>query len=386
MMHRAQDSINRRALAHNLAIAKSHARGSKLVAVIKANAYGHGLLPVAEALQDADMFGVTCIEEAEQLRAGGSDKQILILQGPIVREDVVRIARSGFQLVVHDPLHLNWLEEEIAKISLPKPLTIWLKLESGMNRLGFSPVQFRAAYQILRSKLWVADVVLMTHLANASVPESLLNAEQVQNFRGAQGGLGHTEAADSICASAGLLALDISPTVVTNSDAVQQVFSQAQAAWARPGIMLYGSSPFLWSDTKRRREAFGLQAVMTLQARLISIREVAAGASVGYNSQFICPHAMRIGIVSIGYADGYPSNTPNGAPVMVCGKRTQTLGRVSMDMLAIDLTSIPAVQAGDLVTLWGKDVSLDEVAAHTGILSYNLTCSVAARVPRIYVQ
>ncbi len=385
MIHRVQATINRQALAHNLTIARTHARGGKLVAVIKANAYGHGLLPVAEALQQADMFGVTSLEEAELLRAGGTDKQILVLQGPIVRADVTRIAQLGFQLVIHDPAHLRWLEEDLEKLTLARPLDIWLKLESGMNRLGFSATEFNAAYQALRTKPWAGNVVLMTHLANASTPESPLNAEQLQNFHSTKTSLHSAAPDDSISASAALLALESGDSGEPNTDPVQQVFNKAHATWSRPGIMLYGSSPFPWSDVKRRRETFGLKAVMTLQARVISIREVAAGASIGYNSQFTCPHAMRVGIVSIGYADGYPSNTPNGSPVMICGKRTHTLGRVSMDMLAIDLTSISSAQLGDLVTLWGDDVSLDEVAAHTGILSYNLTCSISARVPLVYI-
>jgi len=381
---RVQATINRKALAHNLAIAKTHARGNKILAVIKANGYGHGLLRVAEALHEADIFGVTDLEEAERLRAGGTNKEILILQGPMTRAEVARIAQQGFQLVIHNAEQLAWLEQELAKLTVAKPLTFWLMLETGMNRLGFSPAEFKAAYLALKTKAWTANVVLMTHLANASIPESALNATQLHNFHACKTSLGNTGLVDSISASASLLAVESHDKAATSLDPVQKVFSQALCTWARPGIMLYGSSPFLWEDSKRRREAFGLQAVMTLQAQLIAISDVAAGASIGYNSQFICPHAMRIGTVSIGYADGYPSNTPNGAPVMVRGKRTQTLGRVSMDMLAIDLTAIPAAQVGDVVTLWGEDVSLDEIAAHTGILSYNLTCSISARVPFVY--
>jgi alanine racemase len=381
---RVQASINRKALAHNLTIAKAHARGNGIVAVIKANGYGHGLLPVAEALHDADIFGVTDLEEAERLRAGGTHKEILILQGPMVRAEVARIAQQGFQLLIHNADQLAWLEQELANITLATPLTFWLMLETGMNRLGFSPAEFTAAYRALKAKPWTGSVVLMTHLANASMPESPLNAEQLHIFHTCKASLGSAGLVDSISASASLLALDTPDKAAASIDPVQKVFSQALCTWARPGIMLYGSSPFLWGDQKRRREAFGLQAVMTLQAQLIAVSEVPAGASIGYNSQFICPQPMRIGTVSIGYADGYPSNTPNGAPVMIRGTRTQTLGRVSMDMLMIDLTAIPAAQVGDVVTLWGDDVSLDEVAAHTGILSYNLTCSITARVPLVY--
>ncbi|MES2625281.1 MAG: alanine racemase [Pseudomonadota bacterium] len=384
MHHRIQATINRKALAHNLAIARAHARGGKIVAVIKANAYGHGLLPVAEALHEADIFGVTDLEEAERLRAGSIAKEILILQGPMARHEVARAAQQGFQLLLHGAHQLAWLEEELATIRIEKPLTLWLKLESGMNRLGLSPIEFDIAYTALKTKPWVHNIVLTTHLANSSMPEAALNSEQLNNFHACKNSLGHSENEDSIAASASLLALDKPATPTTSDALVQQVFNQSVSTWARPGIMLYGSSPFLWQDTKRRRETFGLQAVMTLQARLISIRDVPAGASIGYNSQFICPSPMRVGIVSIGYADGYPSNTPNGAPVMIQGKRTQTIGRVSMDMLAIDLTSIESAQTGDVVTLWGDDISLDEVAAHTGILSYNLTCSISSRVPFVY--
>ncbi len=367
MNQRVVATINRKALLHNFAVAKTHAHGSKLVAVIKANAYGHGLLPVAETLQDADLFGVTDLAEAEILRAGGTDKDILILQGIIDRNEIARCARQGFQLVIHSPDQLHWLEAALDNISLPKPLVFWLKLDTGMHRLGIAPTDCNTICSKLLAKPWTKNVVLMTHLANASEPQSPLNAMQLQQFHTCINSHDKPPLAASIAASAALLALD------------------CKSNWVRPGLMLYGSSPFLWRDIQRRREAFNLQAVMTLQARLIAIKDIAAGSSVGYNSQFISTTPMRIGIVSIGYADGYPSNTPNGAPVMVSGTRTTTVGRVSMDMLAIDLTHIPQALVGDVVTLWGDEISLDEVAAHTGILSYNLTCSISARVAREYI-
>lgn len=401
MIHRVQASIDRSALTHNLSIARQLAKGSPLVAVIKANAYGHGLLPVAEALSAAnatsaaDVFGVTNIDEAEALRAGGFNGNILILQGLIERGDIARIAAQGFQVVIHRTEQLQWLEEDLARLAVPKPLTFWLKLDSGMGRLGIAPQDYPQAYLDLSAKPWSARVVMITHLASASEPDAELNSWQLACFTATHDKLEqllHTQhpsqretaqaSADhnlplmregtrtiptSIVASAGLLALDCRNNI------------------ARPGIMLYGSSPFAWADSVRCRETFGLQAVMTLQARLINIRDHQAGDSIGYNSQFVCPRPMRIGTVSCGYADGYPSNTPNGAPVSVRGRRSTTVGRVSMDMLAIDLTHLPDVQCGEFVTLWGSEVSVDEVAAHTGILSYNLLCSVAARVPRVYV-
>jgi len=366
VLHRVCANIKLQALQHNLAVARRYAGSGKLLAVIKANAYGHGLIPVAEALAGADMYGVTDINEAERLRAAGTDKPILILQGIIDRQDLMRIAAGGFQFVAHRVQDLQWLEEFFTTQPPALPLTIWLKLQSGMGRLGIAAADYPAIYKALQAKPWCANVIAMTHLANASLPESALNQQQLQCFAQSCSALNY-DSDTSIASSGGLLALDCAST------------------WSRPGIMLYGSSPFAWSDTARRREAYGLQAVMQLQARLINISEHKAGANIGYNSQFICPTAMRIGIVSCGYADGYPSNTPNGCPVEVKGQRTTTVGRVSMDMLAIDLGNIPQAALGDSVTLWGDTISLDEVAAHTGILSYNLTCSISARVPLHYV-
>lgn len=367
MTQRIRATIDRSALGHNLAVARQHARGAHMLAMIKANAYGHGLVPVAEALQDADAFGVTDVNEAEQLRAGGCEKPIIVLQGLIDRSEIPRIAMQGFQLVVPGLEHLAWLEEDLPKLPLPAPLTFWLKLDSGMGRLGIPARDFAAACQRLQAKPWCAQVIMITHLANASLPDSALNRTQLACFAQLHEELRYVPHQTSLAASSALLALD------------------TQADWVRPGIMLYGSSPFAWTDEGRRREHFGLKAVMTLEARLLQAAEYPAGANIGYNSQFVCPRPMRVGIVACGYADGYPSNTPNGAPVAICGRRSETLGRVSMDMLAVDLSAIPEAQPGMYAELWGNVVSIDEVAAHTGILSYNLSCSVSPRVPRVYI-
>ncbi len=366
MSNRIRATIDRRALAHNLSVAQQHAGGARTLAMIKSNAYGHGLVAVAEALQGADAFGVTDIDEAEQLRAGGTDKPIVILQGLIDRAEIPRVALQGFELVIHRTEHLAWLEEDLPRLALRAPLRFWLKLDSGMGRLGIAPEDFAAACRKLQAQPWCAQVVVMTHLANASLPDSPLNRTQLACFTQAHEALRYVPHATSIAASSALLALS------------------TRADWIRPGIMLYGSSPFAWSDAQRRREAFDLRPVMTLEARVLHVAQHDTGDNIGYNSQFICPRPMRVGIVSCGYADGYPSNTPNGAPVAVCGRRTVTLGRVSMDMLAIDLSAVPEAQPGVFAQLWGDAVSLDEVAAHTGILSYNLTCSITARVQRVY--
>jgi alanine racemase len=367
MTHRIRATLDRSALKHNLAIARQHAGGARVLAMIKANAYGHGLAEVASTLQDADAFGVTDITEAEQLRAGGCEKPIVVLQGLIDRSEIPRIAQHGFQLFVPNAEQLAWLEEDIPKLPLAAPLTFWLKLDSGMGRLGFNPRDYAAACQRLQAKPWCAQVVMITHLANSSMPDSPLNKTQIGNFTQLHEELRYVPHQTSLAASSALLALD------------------TQADWVRPGIMLYGSSPFAWIDENRRRENFGLKAVMTLEARLLQVTDHPAGTNIGYCSQFITPRPMRVGIVACGYADGYPSNNPNGTPVAVCGRRSETIGRVSMDMLAVDLSAIPEAQPGMYVELWGNTVSIDEVAAHTGILSYNLACSVAPRVPRLYV-
>lgn len=366
-IHRVQASIDLSALQHNLRIAKTHANTAHVAAIIKANAYGHGVERAATALTEADLFGVTDIHEALTLEKVGTGKPILVLQGIMRPDDLQAIAENCFQLVVHSPEQLTVLDETLSNMNVKQPLTLWLKMDSGMGRLGLSATGYATTWRALKARPYVHDVVMMTHLANASVPDSRLNNQQIHSFREVEAQLKDDTPVTSIPNSAGILSdLDTS------------------SGWARPGIMLYGSSPFDWHHENLRRETFDLKAVMTLQARIITIKDLKAGDNIGYCSQFVCPHDIRVGIVSIGYADGYPSSAPNDTPVMVAGKRTGTLGRVSMDMLAVDLSNIPEANVGDPATLWGADLSLDEVAAKTGILSYNLTCSVARRVEFTY--
>jgi alanine racemase len=366
-VHRIQATIQLSALRHNLAVARTHAPRSRVVGMIKANAYGHGLVPVAEALEAADLFGVTDIAEAETLRKTGVAKPILVLQGLIDKSDIPRVVASASELVIHRPEDLQWLEAALDSASLAAPLNLWLKLDSGMGRLGLTVQEFPALYAALRQKHWVGEIRAMTHLANAGMPDHALNLQQRDCFRQVMQQELLAGCRTSIAASAGVLALD------------------HPGDWIRPGLMLYGSSPFSWEDTARRRDRFDLQAVMHLQARLISMRHHEAGDSIGYNSWFICPGPMRIGIVSAGYADGYPAMTPNGCPVMINGIRTRTLGRVSMDMLAIDLTDIPDAAIDMPVELWGDNISIDEVAHHTGTIAYELLSAITARVPRVHV-
>lgn len=354
-------TVSLAALRHNLLVARRHAPASAVVAVVKANAYGHGLIPVAEALRDADLFAVTDMNEAQRLATAGLDKPILILQGFMHRDEIAVIAGAGFQLLVHSTAQLALLEEELDPLPLEEPLTLWLKMDSGMGRLGISPADYPAAFRRLAAKPWAGRVVMMTHLANASLPEDPLNHAQLGAFDAARGALDQPPA--SVASSAGILG------------------QPARAGdFVRPGIMLYGSSPYSFAIPELRAERFGLRPVMSLHSKLISVKALKAGENVGYCSQFICPTDMTVGIVALGYADGYPSHAPNGTPVLVDGRRTHTLGRVSMDMLAVDLSHLPDARPGTPVTLWGEGLSVDEVAAVTGVISYNLLCSVSARV------
>ncbi len=366
-MHRVQAHINLSALKSNFQLARDHSGHARMVAVIKANAYGHGLIPVANALSAADMFAVTDLSEAMQLTEEGIDKPVLILQGYMAREEIRAIGELGLQVVIHSAEQLDEIDAEFTARPPTQPLIFWLKLDSGMGRLGMGADGYATAWRKLKQRPYTQDVVMMTHLANISLPGASLNGRQLENFQQVFSSLADQEPATSIASSAGILSdLPIA------------------ADWARPGIMLYGSSPFPYSHEALRAEALGLRPVMTLQTRLIAIKDLKQGDNVGYASQYICPHDMRIGIAAIGYADGYPSNAPNGTPVLVKGIRSETTGRVSMDMLAVDLSHIPDAKIGDSVTLWGKGLAMDEIAARTGILSYNLTCSVARRVRFLY--
>ncbi|MDT8398548.1 MAG: alanine racemase [Pseudomonadales bacterium] len=364
---RVQASIDLQAVQANFRKAKSLSGNSRMVAVVKANAYGHGLVPVATALDEADLFAVTDLNEALQLKAAAIEKPVLILQGFIDRDEIPLIAASGFQLVLHSLEQLAVLDEALDASTLVQPLTCWLKMDTGMGRLGIPARDYATTWRHLRSKPYINDVIMMTHLANTSLPGSALTTAQLKDFNAVQHELAAEGPATSIASSAGILS-DLG----------------IQADWARPGIMLYGSSPFPWNISNLRASSLHLAAVMTLQAKIIAIKDMNKGDNVGYCSQFICPRPMRVGIVAIGYADGYPSNTPNGTPVLVRGKRCETIGRVSMDMLAVDLSEHPEACTGDVATLWGKDLAIDEIAAKTGILSYNLTCSITRRVNFVY--
>ena len=346
-------------MRHNLGVVRRHAPQSRIWAVIKANAYGHGLARAAQALAAADGYALLNLDEAVRLREAGITKPILLLQGIFQPADLVVADRYGLMLAVHDVEQILMLE----RARLTSPLTVWLKLNSGLNRLGFSGSGARAAYSRLQAGGKSAAISLMTHFADADGSGGV--ATQLARFVEWTAGL---EGEVSLANSAAILR-----------------YPESHADWVRPGIMLYGCSPF--ADVSA--ESLGLQPVMTLASEVIAVQEIKPGDRVGYGGTFEAHQAMRIGVVACGYADGYPRHAPGSndrnTPVIVAGKRTATVGRVSMDMLCADLSAIPEARVGSPVTLWGEGLSADEVAASAGTVSYELLCALAARVPTVEI-
>ncbi len=341
--------IDSGALRHNLGVAKRRAPRSRAWAVVKANAYGHGLARSAKALAAADGLALIELEAALELRRSGERRPILLLQGFYSPEELEPIATHGLAVVVHDMEQVAMLE----KTRPPKRLAVYAKLNTGMNRLGFAEKDFGGALE--RLQRCAGEITLMTHFADAD---------------GKRGVRWQLERFDAATAGAKF------PRSLANSAAILR-YPETHADWVRPGIMLYGCSPFLDESA----EKLGLKPAMTLSSELISIGELGAGDSVGYGCTFTAGGPVRVGIVACGYADGYPRHAPTGTPILVCGKRARTLGRVAMDMLFADLTGIPEAAIGSPVTLWGEGLSADEVAASAGTVSYELLCALSPRVP-----
>lgn len=340
--------IDSAALRHNLGAARRRAPRSRVWAVVKANAYGHGLARAARALP-ADGLGLIELEAALELRRAGEKRPILLMQGFYSPQELDPIAENGLTTVVHDAEQLAMLE----KARLSAKIPVYLKLNTGMNRLGFGEGDLKDALR--RLDRHAGGVTLMTHFADADGKRGV--KWQVERFQQMTAGL-------------------TLPRSLANSAAILR-YPEAHADWVRPGIMLYGCSPF--SDESA--EKLGLKPAMTLSSELIAVRSLSAGDSVGYGCTFTATGPMRVGVVACGYADGYPRHAPIGTPILVCGKRTRTVGRVAMDMLFADLTGISEAQIGSPVTLWGEGLSADEVAASAGTVSYELLCALSPRVP-----
>ncbi|MFI4905464.1 MAG: alanine racemase [Steroidobacteraceae bacterium] len=346
--------IESAALRANLQAIRARAPGSRVMAVVKANAYGHGLVPTALALADADAFAVARLEEAVALRDAGSKRRIVLLEGVLNAAQLAQAAQLELDLVVHQPLQIALLEAYRG----PQPFPLWLKVDTGMNRLGFRPQEFRAAWERLRN-LRPAPLQLrvLTHLACADEADGSYTAEQLARLQPLIAGL---DVELSIANSAAILAQP-----------------STHAAWVRPGLALYGISPF----AERRGAQLGLRAAMTLESTVIAVREVAPGERVGYGGMWRAQRPSRLAIVAAGYGDGLPRSIPNGAPVLIGGHRAPLAGRVSMDMIAVDITELPPVSVGDRVELWGTRLAVEEIAAAAGTVAYELLCGVSQRVP-----
>ena len=350
-------TIDLAAIAHNYRYAKSLAPGKAALAVVKADAYGHGAIAVSRALADSvDGFAVARLGEALQLRDAGIVNPILLLEG-VFSEDEYRLADAAHcWMVAHNAAQLAWLRT----LPLTTPTHVWLKLDTGMHRLGMTPGQLRQAAEQLVGHRNVAALTLMTHFACADEQRNDATDRQLARFQQAVAGL---NASHSLANSAAMLTRP-----ATHGD------------WLRPGILLYGASPLLEPDAPQH----ALQTTMTLETELIAIRELAAGAGIGYGARFRAERPLRMGVAAIGYADGYPRSAPDGAPVRVNGRRSRIIGRVSMDMITVDLTDIPDADIGANVQLWGPDLPVNEVATACGTIAYELFTRLTPRVRRIY--
>lgn len=348
--------IDRAALLHNYLLAKARTPGARAWAVVKANAYGHGLMNAVDALGDtADGFALLDLEEAAALRQAGIRQPILLLEGFFTPEDLELVAEYRLSVVVHRLEQLQILRQ----VGLPVRVPVYVKLNTGMNRLGFRPEALGALREELAKSQAVGDITLMTHFAEADSPR--------------MGGRGIDWQMQQFSAMAGDWR---GPVSLANSAAILRHPKTARD-WVRPGIMLYGGSPF----ADESAESLGLRPVMTLSSEVIAVQNLSAGERVGYGGTFEADRGMRVGVVACGYADGYPRHATTGTPVLVNGRRTRTLGRVSMDMLAIDLTDFREADVGTPVTLWGEGLPADEVATAAGTISYELFCALARRVP-----
>jgi alanine racemase len=354
MIPRITATIDLGAIQHNLAQVRRHAPQSKVMAAVKARAYGHGAVQVARALEavKVDAFAVASIEEAVQLRQANISTPITLLEGVLSAEEAALAVREQLSIVVHADWQLDLLE------ALPQGsvVSFWLKLDSGMHRLGFPLDDVPKLVEVLKRHPGWNFLGWMTHLACADETGNPATQQQIARFNSALEGL---PGARSIANSAGLLA-----------------WPEARADWVRPGLMLYGASPF--SD--RSAAQLELKAAMTLESRLIAIHEYAAGEAIGYGQTYRCPERMPVGVVAIGYADGAHRSLPNGTPVLVNGASVSIAGRVSMDMITLDLRNAPGAKVGDSVRLWGEGLPVESIARHAGTLAYELFCGLTQRV------
>ncbi|HEY0662594.1 MAG TPA: alanine racemase [Lysobacter sp.] len=349
--------IHADALRHNLGQVRARAPNSRVMAVVKADGYGHGLERVARALGGADAFGVAALSDAERLRAAGLSQPIVLLSGFDEPDDLARLRGLGVDTAVHHVSQIEMLEQAAPG----EPVRCWLKLDTGMHRLGFAPEAVRDAYARLSALSGVGEIVLMNHFASSdefdgSPSNGRQTREQLRVFTEATAGL---PGARSLANSAAVLG-----------------WPDAHADWVRPGGALYGLSVVQGTTGAD----FDLRPAMTLATRLIAINHIRKGERIGYSATWECPEDMPVGVAAIGYGDGYPRHAPAGTSVLVDGRRAQVIGRVSMDLMTIDLRGIAGARVGAPVTLWGPELPVELIAESAGTISYELTCSITRRV------
>jgi len=358
MARKCTASINLSAIKENYLYAKSLAPNSKAIAIIKADAYGHGAIEVSKELNKvADTYGVACIEEAIELINSGIDKTpIQFFEGVFEKSELVLVEKHSLIVTICNSIQLQWLLDA----DLNRPIDVFVKYDSGMGRLGFQDDSFIQAINLLEKSNNIGEITLMTHFSSADHLGSTLTTKQISNF-------------------VNTLYAEKYPGSLANSAAILK-WSESHRDYVRPGIMLYGSSPF--PEIKYQKN---LIPAMTLSSVLISIKNLKKGQGIGYGSRFICPYDMQIGVVAIGYADGYPRSAIDGTPVFINGVKSKIAGRVSMDMITIDLTGISNPEIGDCVELFGENISVDEVAKYCNTISYEIFTKITKRVYKSYV-
>ena len=353
--------IDLQALRHNFDLAQSLAPSSDTIAMVKANAYGHGAVEVATALATmAPAFGVASIDEALELRQGGISRPIMLLEGIFELDEVALAAHHNFWLMVENSRQL----EAVVSANLTQQVKVWLGMDTGMHRLGFQPEEIQSAYNRLRNSRNVSEeIVLASHFACADDLSNPATSQQIQQF--------------DLYTPAGQKP---PKTSLANSAAILG-WPKAQRNWQRPGYMLYGNSPFSASQ----KNADQLRPVMSFESAVISVRSIRSGESVGYTANWAAQRDSVIATVTVGYGDGYPRQAANGTPVLINGVRCPLVGRVSMDMITVDVTDLPGAAIGDRAVLWGPELPVNEVAIHCDTIGYELLTRMPSRVPRIYI-
>jgi alanine racemase len=348
--------INLKAIQHNLSIVRQFSPQRKIMAVIKADAYGHGIVPVAQSLGDADLLAVACMYEAIKLRNASINSPILLLEGFFDQRELSKVVTLELDTVIHQQKQVQELLDFANRYSGQKKIKVWLKLDTGMNRLGFNKTDFLNAYKTLSQCPLVDCVNLMSHFACADDINNSMNQNQVKLFKAASLGL---KGELSMANSAGIIA-----------------WPESHFDWVRPGIALFGCSPLLGYDGLSHQ----LKPAMTLQSQLITIKQLKAGDTVGYGASWKADKNTRIGIVAIGYGDGYPRHAKENTPVWINGSTYPLVGKVSMDMLAVNLGNETKLTVGDKVILWGDNLPVETIAEHSATIAYTLLCGVTSRV------